>query len=148
MSQAKKWIVVESLLLACRLFLSTSVMPLVDTLYFLEYVISCSSEIFTDLFLSTLAMLLVIKVYFRLILIDIRGALAETEKRRKFLRTNVPKGLRVAFLADFFLIGIGGYPPSPPLNRKSFCPKKLSGIWGYPYPLTEKNLLSSFWRAP
>ena len=41
--------------------------------------------------------------------------------------------------------GIGGYPP--PLNGKSLCPKKLSGMGGPP-PLTEKNPLSSFWQVP
>ena len=53
------------------------------------------------------------------------------------------KGLELAFLdqiylflVNFFLSGIGGYPP-PPLNGKSLCSKKLSGKGGYPHPLTE-----------
>ena len=42
------------------------------------------------------------------------------------------------------LVEMGGTPT--PLNRKSFVPKKLNGIGGYPLPppLAEKNPLSSF----
>ena len=36
-------------------------------------------------------------------------------------------------LADFFLSEIGGYSPLP-LNRKSLCPKQLSGKGGVPHP--------------
>ena len=47
------------------------------------------------------------------------------------------KALKLA--ADFFLNGIGGYPP--PLNGKSLCSKKLSGKGGDPPPpLTDKIL--------
>ena len=63
-----------------------------------------------------------------------------------------PKGLKKAFLAknscflvDFFLSGIGGYPP--PLNGKSLCSKKLSRKGGVP-PLNGQNPLSSFWKVP
>ena len=50
------------------------------------------------------------------------------------------------FLADFFLNGIGGYPP--PLNGKSSCPKTLNGIGGYPPPLTDKIRLNVFDSVP
>ena len=39
--------------------------------------------------------------------------------------------LKYLFLAEFSLAELGG-TPSPPLNGKSFCPKTLSGIGGYP----------------
>ena len=45
--------------------------------------------------------------------------------------------LKYLLFSGIFLSGIGGYPP-PPLNRKSSCPKTLSGKRGYPPPLTEK----------
>ena len=44
--------------------------------------------------------------------------------------------LKKLLFSVIFLSGFGGY--SPPLNGKSFCPKKLSGKGGYPPPLTEK----------
>ena len=60
------------------------------------------------------------------------------------------KGQKIEFLdlkkgkkEDFFLSGIGGYPP--PLNGKSLCPKKHSGMWvgGTPH-LSRKYPLCSF----
>ena len=50
-------------------------------------------------------------------------------------------GQQMLFLADFFFSKLGGY-------RKSFCPKKLSGIGGYPPPLTEKIRLVVFCEFP
>ena len=45
------------------------------------------------------------------------------------------------FLADFFLNGIGGTPP--PLNGKSLCPKKLSGMGGGTF--LAHNQILIFW---
>ena len=41
--------------------------------------------------------------------------------------------LKYLLFSRIFPSGIGGYPP-PPLNRKSSCPKTLSGKGGYPQP--------------
>ena len=65
------------------------------------------------------------------------------------------KGLRLAFLAKnsylqrIFLSRIWGHhPPTPPVNGKSLCPKKISGMGGTPSPLSGKNPLNSFSKAP
>ena len=60
-----------------------------------------------------------------------------------------PKGLKLnflanfsCFLADFFLTGIGGYPP-PPLTE-NYCAQKSLAERGVPPPLNGQNPLSSF----
>ena len=42
------------------------------------------------------------------------------------------------FLADFFLSGIGGYPPPHPLTENHCAQKSLAERGGTPPPLTEK----------
>ena len=47
--------------------------------------------------------------------------------------------LKKLLFSGIFLGGIGEYPPPPPLNGQSSCPKTLSGKGGYnPPPLTDK----------
>ena len=46
--------------------------------------------------------------------------------------------LKYLLFSGSFLSGIGGYSP-PPLNRKSFCPKTLSGKGGTLPPLKGKK---------
>ena len=66
------------------------------------------------------------------------------ENRQKISSKNGSKRAKIGvfwpkiavFLADFFLNGIGGYPP--PLTDNHGAQKKLSGKGGHPPPLTEK----------
>ena len=54
--------------------------------------------------------------------------------------------LKYLFFSKIFPNRIQGYPAPPPLHKKSFCPKTLSEIGGYPRPLAEKS--AKFWRVP